>query len=67
MVLATKELQGGDFWQRLLSAFFSGAALPASDSVNIELDSREHCWVELDDLIPGTDMTFLDWFKSVVE
>ena len=37
------------------------------DSVNIELDSREHCWVELDDLIPGTDMTFLDWFKSVVE
>lgn len=37
------------------------------DSVNIELESMEHCWVELDDVIPGSDRTFLDWFRKVVE
>lgn len=36
------------------------------DSVNIELESREHCWVELDDKIPDTGRTFLDWFKDAV-
>ncbi len=36
------------------------------NSVNIELDSPSHFCVELNDKIPGTDRTFLDWFKSVV-
>ena len=34
-------------------------------SVNVELDSREHCWVELDD--KGADTTFLAWFKSAID
>ncbi len=37
------------------------------DSVNIELESREHCWVEIDDKIPDSGRTFLDWYKSVVQ
>ncbi len=37
------------------------------DSVNIELDSREHFWVELEDKIPNSERTFLDWFRSVLE
>ncbi|WP_027729378.1 hypothetical protein [Treponema sp. C6A8] len=37
------------------------------NSVNIELESREHCWVEIDDKISDSDLSFLDWFRSVVE
>lgn len=36
------------------------------DSVNVELESREHCWVELDDVVPDSGRTFLDWYKSAV-
>jgi predicted esterase len=36
------------------------------DSVNIELESMEHCWVELNDVVPDSDMTFLQWYKKVV-
>lgn len=36
------------------------------DSVNIELESREHCWVEIDDADPETGRTFLDWFEKAV-
>lgn len=36
------------------------------DSVNIELESREHCWVEVNDVIPDSNRTFLDWYKSAV-
>lgn len=37
------------------------------NSVNIELESREHCWVETDDRLLDSDLTFIDWFKSVVD
>ena len=36
------------------------------DSVNIELESREHCWVEIDDSDPLTNQSFLDWFSKIV-
>lgn len=36
------------------------------DSVNIELESIEHCSVELDDTVPDSDLTFLQWFSKVV-
>ncbi len=37
------------------------------NSVNIERDSQVHAWVELDDKIPGSGRTFLQWFASVVQ
>lgn len=37
------------------------------NSINIEIDSQVHFWVELDDEVPGSDMTFLKWFESVVK
>ncbi|MCQ2611495.1 MAG: hypothetical protein MJ169_07065 [Treponema sp.] len=36
------------------------------NSFYAEYESRGHFWVELNDVCPGTDVTFLDWFKSVV-
>lgn len=36
------------------------------DSVNIELESMEHCWVELNDVVPESNLTFLEWYKKVV-
>lgn len=36
------------------------------DSVNIELESREHCWVEIDDFDPVSGRTFLEWYAKVV-
>ena len=36
------------------------------NSINIELDSQVHFWVELDDKVPDSDMTFLKWFESIV-
>lgn len=45
---------------RLLKRFCRG-------SVNIELESREHCWVESDDIDESTGQTFLQWYESVTK
>ena len=34
------------------------------NSINVELESREHCWVEIDD--HDGDISFLQWFEKVL-
>ena len=34
------------------------------NSVNVELESREHCWVEIDD--DDGKLSFLEWFEKVL-